>query len=590
MNGLWKKGPVVLWLGMAVSALSTAPAVRAEDSVKADIFGHVTLPDGKGLGGVSLKIGDSDRVYARTDAQGSYRISRLAPKSYVVRALKVGYKFAPETRAVTLPTVGKPTSPAAEANFKATQLTTLTISGLIRTPDRKPVPKVTVTLSAEGFTSRSETTNADGIYTFGKLPYGKFTVTPKATGFTFDPEKYNLTIPNNDGEFAPNGRANFTAKPVVAEVKANIYGTIKNPSGGPVAGVGIYLGDGKVAVTTTNADGKYTIVNPGKGTYVVKPKKEGGTLDPVSRTVTLPTTGLDTSPHAIASFIFKENKTSSYAIRGKVSNSSGAGVSGTGIYLGDGTTAVATTNSEGKYVIEELVTGRYVVKAKKEGSTFTPTSVVVELPTSGATASPDGVANFTVQTPATKYAIRGRVTGAGGAGVSGIGIFLGDATTAAITTNSEGRYALEGLVAGRYVVKAKKEGSTFTPASIVVELPTAGATASPDGVANFEAQTTSTKYLIRGRIVGGTGVALAGVEIRIADAVRATTNSEGRYTIEGLEAGTYNVIPRKERFTFTPTSKAVTLPTTSGGATPNAEANFVGQEQAAGVSSSSNFN
>jgi hypothetical protein len=639
----------------------------AEESRKADIFGHVVLSDGTGVSGVALTLGDSGRVYARTNEEGAYRIPSLALKTYVVHAMKSGYTFAPESRTVTLPTTGKPTSPAAEANFKASQLKTLSITGLIRTNDNKLLPKVAVTLSGEGFATRTATTNANGIYEFGKLPYGKYTVTPKLTGYTFSPEKRNLTIPTKDGEFAPNGRANFLARATPVPVEANIYGYVRTAAGAGVAGIGIYLGDGTTAVATTNDDGKYTIVNPGKGRYVVRPRKEGATFDPASRVVELPTQNLDSSPHGVANFIYKEVKTEGYTIRGRVT-SAGVGVAGVGIYIGDGTTAVATTNAEGRYAIEQLATGRYVVKAKKEGATYLPTSRVVELPTSGTETSPNGVANFEAQATTTKYAIRGRVTG-GGAGVAGVGIFIGDSTTPSATTNSEGRYAIEELVAGRYVIKAKKEGSTFTPANRVVELPTSGTDTSPNGVANFETEATTSKYAIWGRVTGAGGVGVAGVgifigdnttatattnsegryaieelvagryvlrakkegstfapanrvvelptsgtetspngvanfetqvattkytirgkitnpaggplanvSIRIGDTVRATTNSEGRYAIEGLEAGTYTVTPVRERFTFTPTNKTVTLPTTEGSTLPNAEVNFGGQE------------
>lgn len=579
MNGHWKRGPVSLVLALAASfALPFSRPVLAEEVSRADIFGHVVLGDGTGLSGVALTLGDSDRVYARTDERGAYRIPALLLKTYVIRARKPGYIFSPESRSVTLPTTGKPTSPAAEANFKASQLKTLAITGLIRTPNKKPLPNVAVTLTGEGFTARTAKTNANGVYEFGKLPYGKYTVTPKLEGYSFNPEKRNLTIPTGDGEFAPNGRANFLANPTVVAVQANIYGYIKTTAGAGVAGIGIYLGDGTTAVATTNAEGRYTIVNPGKGRYVVTPRESGATFDPVSRVVELPTQNQDSSPHAVANFIYKEVKPDSYDIRGRVTGVGGVGVSGVGIYLGDGTVAVATTNAEGRYAIEELPAGRYVVRARKEGSTFLPASRVVELPTSGATTSPDGVANFELQVT-TKYDIRGRVTGSGGVGVAGVGIFIGDSTTASATTNNEGRYAIEELVVGRYVLKAGKEGSTFAPATRVVELPTTGTETSPDGVANFETQVAINKYTIRGKVTGGTGVALANVSIRIGDTVRATTNAEGRYAIEGLGAGTYIVTPIRERFTFTPANKTITLPTTEGSTLPNAEVNFSGQER-----------
>ena len=80
---------------------------------------------------------------------------------------------------------------ALAATPAAAQQTTGNIQGRISTPRRPPMPGVTVTAksAATGF-SRSEVTDAEGVYRLNALPVGNYDVHAELAGFrrTIDKE------------------------------------------------------------------------------------------------------------------------------------------------------------------------------------------------------------------------------------------------------------------------------------------------------------------------------------------------------------------------------------------------------------------
>jgi hypothetical protein len=71
------------------------------------------------------------------------------------------------------------------------------------------------------------------------------------------------------------------------------------------------------------------------------------------------------------------------------------------------------------------------------------------------------------------------------------------------------------------------------------------------------------KYSISG-LIKANDVALVGVEVRVTKAssavVTVKTNAEGRFTANGLLAGTYLITPAKAGYRMDPLSKTVTVP------------------------------
>lgn len=76
----------------------------------------------------------------------------------------------------------------------------------------------------------------------------------------------------------------------------------------------------------------------------------------------------------------------------------------------------------------------------------------------------------------TSYTISGKVTTAGGIGVSGVTVSTSGAATATTTTAADGSYTLAGVQNGSYTLSASKSGQTFGPSSLTVVVNNANAT------------------------------------------------------------------------------------------------------------------
>ena len=109
---------------------------------------------------------------------------------------------------------------------------------------------------------------------------GAYTVRPGHTGLTFSPTERSVTVPPNAAE------VNFTISS-----GSYISGVVKNGTGTGVTGVSVslYIGDALKLTTTTIENGRYYFTGLPEGTYGIKPEQTGKVFDPVSRSVTVPT-------------------------------------------------------------------------------------------------------------------------------------------------------------------------------------------------------------------------------------------------------------------------------------------------------------
>ncbi len=150
----------------------------------------------------------------------------------------------------------------------------------------------------------------------------------------------------------------------------------------------------------------------------------------------------------------------------------------------------------------------------------------------------------------TTYAISGQVTTSGGAGISGVTVSAGSAST---TTDGSGNYSIGNLVAGNYTVTPSASGFTFSPTSRSVSITSANVTAQ-----NFTGTAVVTTFSISGRVATSGGAGISGVTVS-SGAASATTNSSGDYTIANLANGTYTLTPSLSGYTFSPTSLSATV-------------------------------
>ena len=139
------------------------------------------------------------------------------------------------------------------------------------------------------------------------------------------------------------------------------------------------------------------------------------------------------------------------------------------------------------------------------------------------------------------------------------GVTVSDGTRSAIT-NASGAYTLV-VPAGSYTLTPTKVSCSFAPATRDVTV-TTGTFSGQDFTATVLTYTTS------GRVLDGNGTPVAGVAIGARlwqpypgpgpSPYNTTTDADGNYALI-LPAGVYTLTPTKSNYSFTPTTRTVTL-------------------------------
>ena len=385
---------------------------------------------------------------------------------------------------------------------------------------------ITVNLLGEdGQVVATTTTKADGTYSFSKLPAGKYTVKVEPSDLlkkleqTEDPDgtkdhTSGVVQVNHDNPSVKNVNFGYIAN-------NSINGTIyrdgdrdgkKGDTEGRYSGVTVQLldKDGKVIATaTTDKDGKYSFEHLPDGTYSVKVVKVGvltdtdqtgdpdNMLDNASEPITLdeknPTKGdVDfgyVPNNTIKGTVYRDDN------RDKTINGDEPGLERVSVQLLDEDGKVLQTldtDADGNYAFQHLPDGKYTVKVVRSSSikdydqtedpdaTVDDTSAVY---TMGPEHSLQEKVNFGY---VPDYSIAGRVyrdsdkSGSytdGEETFSGVTVDLLDKdgnVVATTTTDKDGNYSFEKLLAGTYRVKVHTDG----------DLAGLDQTEDPDGIAD----------------------------------------------------------------------------------------------------------
>ena len=370
---------------------------------------------------------------------------------------------------------------------------------------------VTVNLvGADGTVVATTTTDADGTYSFDKLPAGTYTVTVAQDGpiagleQTGDPDatKDNSSEPitlNNDNPSTTDVNFGYIAD---NSLSGTVYrddsrnGDQDGTEPG-YSGVTVQLLDASgnvVTTTTTDANGTYSFSKLPDGTYSVKVVKDGeladteqtedpdATKDNASEPVTL---GEDNPTKDHIDFGYVPD----YSIHGLVyrdgdrDETHGAGEKGYAnqtVELRDKdgkVVATTTTDENGAYSFSKLPAGDYTVKVVKDGaltdldqtedpdSTKDSASGVISLGNDHRTETDVNfgyIANNSINGTIYRDGDRdGRKGGTEGR-YSGVTVQLLDASgnvVATTTTDKDGKYSFEHLPDGTYSVKVVKDGA-----------------------------------------------------------------------------------------------------------------------------------
>ena len=369
---------------------------------------------------------------------------------------------------------------------------------------------VTVNLvDADGTVVATTTTDADGTYSFDKLPAGTYTVTVVQDGpiaglqQTGDPDatKDNTSEPitlNNDNPSTTDVNFGYIAD---NSLSGTVYrddsrnGDQDGTEPG-YSGVTVQLLDASgnvVATTTTDANGTYSFSKLPDGTYSVKVVKDGeladteqtedpdATKDNASEPVTL---GEDNPTKDHIDFGYVPD----YSIHGLVyrdgdrNETHGAtekGYANQTVELRDKdgkVVATTTTDADGAYSFSKLPAGNYTVKVVKDGaltdldqtedpdSTKDSASGVISLGNDHRTETDVNfgyIANNSINGSIYRDGDRDGRKGDTEGRYSGVTVQLLDASgnvVATTTTDKDGKYSFEHLPDGTYSAKVVKDG------------------------------------------------------------------------------------------------------------------------------------
>ena len=462
-----------------------------------------------------------------TDANGNYSFDNLPDGTYSVKVVKDGALTDLEQTedpdgtkdSASEPIVLNEDNPTKKnVNFgyvpdyfiKGTIYRDGNRSGALDT-DEKLYEGVTVNLvDADGTVVATTTTDADGTYSFDKLPAGTYSVTVVQDGpiagleQTGDPDatKDNASEPitlNNDNPSTTDVNFGYIAD---NSLSGTVYrddsrnGDQDGTEPG-YSGVTVQLLDASgnvVATTTTDANGTYSFSKLPDGTYSVKVVKDGeladteqtedpdATKDNASEPVTL---GEDNPTKDHIDFGYVPD----YSIHGLVyrdgdrNETHGAGEKGYAnqtVELRDKdgkVVATTTTDANGAYSFSKLPAGDYTVKVVKDGaltdldqtedpdSTKDSASGVISLSNDHRTETDVNfgyIANNSINGTIYRDGDRDGRKGDTEGRYSGVTVQLLDKdgkVIATTTTDKDGKYSFEHLPDGTYSVKVVKDGA-----------------------------------------------------------------------------------------------------------------------------------
>ncbi|NNJ11527.1 hypothetical protein EKD04_014415 [Chloroflexales bacterium ZM16-3] len=238
-----------------------------------------------------------------------------------------------------------------------------------------------------------------------------------------------------------------------------------------------------------------------------------------------------------------------YTVSGRITASDGSGLSD--VTVSDGT-RTALSDSTGSYTLNSVPAGSYTLTPVHSGSIFSPASRSVTV--SGNLSGQDFAAI------AATYTVSGRITDSSDTGIAGVTVSDGTRTA---NTDSSGNYTLNSVPMGSYNLTPTRSGYSFSPTSRSITVN-----------ANLSGQdfiATANAFTISGRITASDGSDTPNIVVTAArmysypyliggsDTITATTASDGTYTISGVPAGTYMLTPAKESYSFSPTSRSITV-------------------------------
>ncbi len=443
---------------------------------------------------------------ATSDSQGNFALQKVTPGDYNFVSSQGKCTFNSLQNAVHV------TGDMGNQNIQGDCY--YTISGKVMDG---AAPLAGVVVSTQ--TGQSVTTGADGVFTLAGLPPDTYTLSVSKNEYYFSQASLAANLTNQDLQ-----GITFSGEPSEYH---EVGGKIMEGSA-PLPGVTLSIAPEITATSDENGD--YLFSNLTQGSYTITPQLTGYTFSP-------PTQGVTVSHQDIDTVDFSAELTK-YDISGKVMDGA---TPLSGVLLTIAPDITATTDASGNYCFTGLLPGNYTLTPAKAGYAFTPLS-------RSLTISTQNLQNINFSGALIRYSISGKITD-GTTPLAGVLLTITPDVTA--TSDGDGNYHFSGLLPGDYSITPAKTGFIFTPLSRSV-------TISDQNLQNINFSGAMIRYNVSGKITDGT-TPLAGVSLAIAPDITATSDVNGNYLFSSLLPGDYSITPAKAGYTFTPSSRSITL-------------------------------
>jgi hypothetical protein len=454
------------------------------------------------------------------------------------------------------------------------------IRGVLTDKQGHPIAGVSVQVSAidGGEYAGQATTGADGSYRVTNIQPGTYAVCFQTTSQTKGPSPTGYL--NGCYRQQPLGGVNTTGTPITVtagktvngindylSVAGAISGRVTDPSGAGIGNVRVYIASPWYAYyrTTSSADGRYTITGLPADSYQIC--FDAGHATGAASTGYL-SECYDNLPawwHGGTDITVRLGHTTSGinailvaggAVTGTVTDPAGNPVAGVSAFLRpSGDQDPSATDAQGVYRIIGIDPGTYTVCIN--GWTDVPSATAPYGYTTNCgpdfevVAGQTGTQNRTLQ-PA--GAIGGSVSGPDGSPVTGVWTTVYNAAGEVVsdtTSDESGNWQITGISAGQYTVCYDPTFSSGGFRRGCYDRQPYGATTGTPVTVTGGQLATVTAVLVPGAVIRGTvtdsdgrPVASVGVTaMSLADGMSyyAGTNEDGKYTLAGLEAGSYAV-------------------------------------------------
>lgn len=473
------------------------------------------------------QIQDASVAFSTTsNIYGEFSVGVPAGASYNVTVAATGYSTV--------------TSSAENLAVKSTKVVNVSlnpvpaiISGKITDSKLTAVPKVQIFIynNTTGVLSDSTTSNLSGEYSIGSLT-GTVKLKTKYPGYTQDSTIVTVTL----GQTLTG--VNFTVNPNYAILS----GVVTDNNGAKVSGAVVTLESSSSGGTAnTGTDGSYTIQQLIGDVYKVRVQKSGYESNIIS--------GYNISDGSAKTLNVTINVLVG-KISGFVKDSGGNAVQSATVYAVDtvaSKTYSAISDASGAYQISPLPLSGFVVYVQKEKYTSkTQTRVGLTASTVNATVT---ISDLTKNAAV----ISGTVKNTAGVSIQGALVAIrGDGGAASTTTEMNGGFSINDLVAGTYTVTVSKTSYVTSSSLQLTDVP-------------FNIQLAASSVKLTGTVLNQTGNALGfAVSVKaISDQtiLTTTTDSTGKFSFESANPNTaYTLYTEIFREGYTNDDSVFTIP------------------------------